>query len=120
MCREIRAYSRRLAQRDHRSRLAAGGMAKTDGGSRIKETIDQHADMKGACRVRQHDTQAATISDHAGKRLQLGRRAVERLGDPYRSWAGMFISDLRLAAARVVRRRRCRLYLRAWRYDPDI
>ena len=44
--------------------------------------------MEGARRVGQHDVEATTVSDHAGKRVQLGRRAVERLGDPHSGRAG--------------------------------
>lgn len=62
-------------------------MAKTYGDCR-KKTVGQHTDVEGPCLVGQPDAEAPTITDHAGKRLELGRRAVERLGDPYRGWTG--------------------------------
>lgn len=71
-------------------------MAETDSSGGVEETIGQHADVKGACRVGQQDAEATTVSNHAGKPLQLSRSTVERSADPCRGRAGEPGSQLSL------------------------
>src|SRR3546814_8746259 len=49
-----------------------------------------------------------------------GDMANSRLKETARPFRGCWlIAGPRLVAVQAVRRRRCRLYLRGWRYDPD-
>lgn len=67
--------SRRFAERNQGSYLAADRVAEADGGGWIEEVIAQYTDMKSAGRFGQHDAETSALIDHAGYPM----RAIESL-----------------------------------------